>query len=215
MKLTIIYDDRKKSETDLIPDHGFSCYIETNQEVLLFDTGTDGNILLHNMKILKKNPESINKIIISHEHYDHNGGLATILSVIKHATVYRLANELSTETITNIYVDHPLRIADSVYSTGRLSGIPRDEQSLILKGTQGFFVLTGCSHSGIESILKKAGEYGNIIGVIGGFHGCKDFFVMQSLQYIYPCHCTKHKETIKQLYPDRYYPCYIGLSIII
>ncbi len=54
---------------------GFATVVKTSQEVLLFDTGGDSEILLSNMKKLGINPASIRKVVISHIHGDHLGGL--------------------------------------------------------------------------------------------------------------------------------------------
>jgi len=69
MKLTIIYDNEVyKKDIGLKSDWGFSCLIETKDETILFDTGARGELLLSNMEKLRINPESISKIVISHEH---------------------------------------------------------------------------------------------------------------------------------------------------
>ena len=76
MKLTILYDNTIfKVKKGFKSDWGFSCLIETGNKNILFDTGANPQILHNNMKILNVNPSSIDKIIISHEHWDHNGGL--------------------------------------------------------------------------------------------------------------------------------------------
>ena len=213
MKLTIVYDDIKNKGTDVISDHGFSCYIETDQEVILFDTGTDGEILLHNMKNLGKDPKKISKIVISHEHQDHSGGLPELLEETGSVTVYRIGNEKSTDSVHYVQVKEALKISENIWSTGRLPGEPRDEQSLILKGSQGFFVLAGCSHSGVENILQAAKNHGDIVGLIGGFHGFDTFSVLDGLEVIYPCHCTVHKQKIRRLYPNNSRDCSVGTSI--
>ena len=45
---------------------------------MLFDTGGNGSILHHNLKQLGIKPKQITKVIISHNHHDHSGGLKTI-----------------------------------------------------------------------------------------------------------------------------------------
>ena len=53
MKLTIVYDNVVyKKDIGLKSDWGFSCLIETEDETVLFDTGTEGDILLNNMERL-------------------------------------------------------------------------------------------------------------------------------------------------------------------
>jgi len=91
MKLTIVYDnDVYKKDIGLKSDWGFSCLIETGEETILFDTGAKGRLLLYNMKKLDIDPSSINKIVISHEHWDHNGGLESLIAFVVDAELYRL-----------------------------------------------------------------------------------------------------------------------------
>ncbi|QTA92629.1 Beta-lactamase domain-containing protein [Desulfonema magnum] len=75
MKMTItILAENTVSKSGLIGEHGFSVLIERGDEKYLFDT-SPGASLPHNIKRLDKNLNGLNKIIISHGHYDHTGGL--------------------------------------------------------------------------------------------------------------------------------------------
>ncbi len=213
MKVTVLYDDRSSKDEDVISDHGFSCYIETKKHVVLFDTGTNADILLHNMKVLGKDPQRISQIVISHEHYDHNGGLSTVLDYCKDVTIYRLGKVSSEEN--TVQVEKPVQICDHIYSTGRLPGSPKDEQSLVLQTKKGAWVLVGCSHSGVEHILRVASRWGRVIGLIGGFHGFSDFSVLDSIDIVYPCHCTVHKQNIHDLFPEKSIRCRVGTMISI
>lgn len=213
MKLTVVYDDEVYNENPGTADHGFSCFIETPDETILFDTGTNGDLLLQNMKLLGKKPEKITKIVISHEHYDHNGGLNALLPFLSHPTIYRLEHDQLSSSIHEIIVNDPMKITDTIRSTGRLPGTPVDEQSLLLETTDGIVVLTGCSHSGVGSILRHAQKQGKVTGLIGGFHGFADFEILDSLDFVYPCHCTVFKKDIKNRYPKRAKNCGVGLII--
>ena len=71
MKVTIIYDNTAFEE-DLQSDWGFSALIEVeNIPKILFDTGTNGAILLSNMKKLEIDPTPIEEVFIFHSHFDH------------------------------------------------------------------------------------------------------------------------------------------------
>ncbi|MES0446909.1 MAG: MBL fold metallo-hydrolase, partial [Desulfobacterales bacterium] len=75
MKTVItILADNCVSRAGLIGEHGFSALIEKGDEKFLFDTGP-GMSLPHNTKKLEKDLRHLDKIIISHGHYDHTGGL--------------------------------------------------------------------------------------------------------------------------------------------
>ena len=49
--------------------------IDTGKDKILFDTGTDANILTERLAELNIKPEDINYICITHMHFDHIGGL--------------------------------------------------------------------------------------------------------------------------------------------
>jgi 7,8-dihydropterin-6-yl-methyl-4-(beta-D-ribofuranosyl)aminobenzene 5'-phosphate synthase len=204
MKLTIVYDNEVyKKGIGLKSDWGFSCLIETEDVTILFDTGTRGNILLNNMKKLDMDPSKIDKIVISHEHGDHNGGLKTLVPFVDDVELYRLKTQSPSANMHPLSVEHPQKIAVDVYTTGRLKGSV-DEQSLILRGKKVTYVIVGCSHPGVEKILNTAKLYGDIKGLVGGLHGFDNFSILEELDFICPCHCTQHKRDLKELYPKSY-----------
>ena len=61
----------------LAGEHGLAFLIE-GKKTTLFDTG-QGVALINNLKIMGKDIDSIDRIIISHGHYDHTGGLMPFL----------------------------------------------------------------------------------------------------------------------------------------
>jgi 7,8-dihydropterin-6-yl-methyl-4-(beta-D-ribofuranosyl)aminobenzene 5'-phosphate synthase len=173
MKITVIYDNCLV-KTGLEASWGFSALIETeNEPPILFDTGANGAILLHNMKRLGIDPTRIGTIVISHHHYDHTGGMADVLEINNHVVIYAPASislRLPGENV--IQVSQPVQISDAIFSTGELRGI---EQALAINISKGIVVVTGCSHPGVGEILDVASCYGKIYGIIGGFHGFHDF----------------------------------------
>jgi len=215
MKIIIVYDNQVyKKGIGLKSDWGFSCIIKTNLDTILFDTGANGKILLNNMNKLDIDPKSISKIIISHEHHDHNGGLKSLIPYLKNIELYRLSIGTSYKSMNISIPEIPKKISEKVWTTGRIKGLT-DEQSLVLEGIKGWYILTGCSHPGLEKILQIAKEISNdnIIGVIGGFHGFNKFSVIENLNYICPCHCTAHKDDLKKSFPTSTYNCGAGKTI--
>jgi 7,8-dihydropterin-6-yl-methyl-4-(beta-D-ribofuranosyl)aminobenzene 5'-phosphate synthase len=211
MKVTVVYDNEAGSAA-LRKGHGFSALIEDGGvPPLLFDTGADGPALLHNMKELDMDPRDISIIVISHAHDDHTGGLSEILSINGVAELYlpsSFKKAFPERKVTE--VKGPVQIRENIFSTGELEGV---EQSLALKTAKGVFVLTGCAHPGMESILTAAARFGELYGIAGGFHGFHDFKLFEDLSVIYPCHCTKYKQEIRDLFRDRSVECGVG-SII-
>ena len=207
MRLTIIYDNEVyKKGIDLKSDWGFSCLIETKDETVLFDTGAIGDILLSNMKRLSVDPRNISKIAISHEHRDHNGGLKTLGPLVGDVELYRLAKKNPCEKMHLISAEETQKITEGIYTTGRIKGL-QDEQSLVLKGEKGWYVLVGCSHPGVEKILDVAKQYGRVVGLVGGLHDFNNFSILERLGFICICHCTRYKKKIQMLFPRT---CVVG-----
>lgn len=211
VKITIVYDNEVKKQ-GLKAGWGFSSLIETkNAPPILFDTGADSATLLHNMRELGIDPKGIGIIVISHAHGDHTGGLWGILEVNKDAEIYVLASLRGTipgRKVTR--VTGPLQISEEVFSTGELKGI---EQSLALKADKGILIVVGCSHPGVGEIIDAASRWGKVYGIIGGFHGFREFDRLVGLSLICPCHCTQYKSEIKRLFPDKCLECGAGLVI--
>jgi len=215
MKLTIIYDNELyKRDIGLQSDWGFACLIESKHDNILFDTGQNGKILLNNMKKLNIDPSSIDKIVISHNHRDHTGGLKSLASYVNDIDLYQLGYKKSFKKMRLPNAENPKEICNNIWITGRVKGLV-DEQSLVLKGEIGWLVLTGCSHPGVEKIVQRAEKivYGNIVGIVGGFHGFNRFSVIKDLDYICPCHCTAHKQDIKRAFPNVTFDCGVGKFI--
>jgi 7,8-dihydropterin-6-yl-methyl-4-(beta-D-ribofuranosyl)aminobenzene 5'-phosphate synthase len=78
-RITILCDNTVGALNGTLGEHGFSALIEpTGRESLLFDTG-QGATLLHNAQRMNRDLTRIQKVTISHGHYDHAGGLLPLL----------------------------------------------------------------------------------------------------------------------------------------
>lgn len=211
MKITIVYDNCT-TKRSLETGWGFSCLVETEGGApILFDTGADGATLFHNMEELGINPSDIGTIVISHAHGDHTGGLRDILEVNRDAEIYVPASfraRIRGRKITP--VRQPIRISENVFSTGELKGV---EQSLALETDKGIVAVVGCSHPGVDTILNADAEFGEVYGIVGGFHGFSDFDRLRGLSLICPCHCTQYKSELRQLFPEQYIACGAGLEL--
>jgi 7,8-dihydropterin-6-yl-methyl-4-(beta-D-ribofuranosyl)aminobenzene 5'-phosphate synthase len=163
------------------------------------------------MKELGIDAQRIGIIVISHAHGDHTGGLRGMLEVNKEAEIFLPASFWGTipgRTVTP--VAQPLQISEGVFSTGELRGI---EQSLAIKTGKGVLVVVGCSHPGLGEIMDMASRFGEVYGVIGGFHGFRDFSRLNGLSLIGPCHCTQYKSKILELFPQQCVRCGAGLVL--
>jgi 7,8-dihydropterin-6-yl-methyl-4-(beta-D-ribofuranosyl)aminobenzene 5'-phosphate synthase len=216
LKLTVIYDN--KASQDFTESWGFSVLVETDSESLLFDTGWDGPLLLENLRKLNINPLDIKKLIISHQHWDHIGGIPEVLQANPGLTVYvpvsfseNLKKELK-KRATLIEVKDSMEISQGVRSTGEL-GNKIKEQALILDTGNGSYVLTGCAHPGLAAILDTALHYGKVKGIFGGFHDSEDFERLKGLELIAAGHCTVHIEKIRELFPSEFIEVEVGLCL--
>ena len=201
MRATIVYDNTS-SRQELQADWGFACYIETADSRILFDTGARGNILLANLRQLGIEPVDVDEIFISHDHWDHTGGLAAFLEQNRDVKIY-LPQALSEpvqarEVICNAPAT---QIGAGVYTTGVLEEI---EQSLVVKTSRGLLLFAGCSHPSMSKILTAASQYGKLYGIIGGLHGFDNYDLLADLLLICPTHCTQHQNEIKAIYPQQY-----------
>ncbi|MFW6150545.1 MAG: MBL fold metallo-hydrolase [Chloroflexota bacterium] len=212
MKITVIYDNETK-EPSLRANWGFAALVEeSGVPTVLFDTGADGPTLLHNMEQLRIDPQRIDSIVISHSHWDHTGGLDAVLDRNEKADVYvpgSVGGRVVGRSVTSVG-PRPATICDRVHSTGELEGI---EQALALDTSNGIFVLTGCAHPHMKTILDAAARFGTLYGIAGGFHGFRQFDLFDGLSLIYPCHCTQHKQDILDRFPEKAHSCGAGLVI--
>ena len=202
MKVTIITDNTVWIK-GLKSEWGFSCLIEAeNTPKILFDTGASGTALLHNMEKLHIEPKEIECVFISHDHWDHTGGLSNFLKINNKVKIY-LPEHFSSKPDTTdfIRVKESMEIYKDVFSTGELLDI---EQSLVIKLANGIVVITGCSHPGIGNILKSAKRFGKPIALIGGLHGFREFDIIKDLDLVCAAHCTQYKKEIKALYPEKF-----------
>ena len=189
-------------------DWGFSCFIEEKR--ILFDTGARKKILLENMKRMGIDAKEIYAVVLSHNHWDHIGGLPAL----KNVDVYvpkSFSNEIKKYDVIVHEVSKAEKIFDGVFTTGEI-GTAIKEQSLIIKGSKGNIVLTGCAHPGLDEIVKKASKFGKIYAIIGGFHGFDVMEVIADIPFIAPCHCSSHKK-MKKFFGDRCIECKAGKTI--
>ncbi len=187
---------------------GFSCVIRLPGRTILFDTGGKGNVLLDNMEAMGVEMASIDIVFLSHEHWDHIGGLRDFLEQNNEVTMYSPASFgdeyreiLSEFGLEPVDVTEPVEICPGVWSTGEMGGMIK-EQSLVIHTDRGPVVVTGCAHPGIAPITKKACEIvtGAPLLVMGGFHlgrtGDEEVLriisVLENLgvRYVSPSHCT-------------------------
>ena len=81
-RITILCDNSVGPISGTLGEHGFAALIEPSDGLpLLFDTG-QGLTLLHNAGRMNRDLSQVERIVLSHGHYDHTGGLLTLLDTI-------------------------------------------------------------------------------------------------------------------------------------
>src|SRR5512136_210263 len=78
LRVAILCENGVGPFSGTLGEHGFAALVETEKSVLLFDTG-QGDTLLHNAVRMNKNLHTVDKVALSHGHYDHTGGLLPLL----------------------------------------------------------------------------------------------------------------------------------------
>jgi 7,8-dihydropterin-6-yl-methyl-4-(beta-D-ribofuranosyl)aminobenzene 5'-phosphate synthase len=206
LTVTILYNNIP-SDPRLKTDWGFSALVERGEEVLLFDTGGNGAILMENIGVLGVDPARVRHVVISHAHSDHTGGLDSFLDSASKPAVF-LLSEFGTSFLqsvrrrTEVIEAAPgMQIAEAILTTGNVGGsIP--EQSLAIRTKKGLVVITGCAHPGIVRVVEQAAGLAGegVYLVLGGFHLAdmndaqissilRDFRRL-GVQKVAPSHCT-------------------------
>jgi 7,8-dihydropterin-6-yl-methyl-4-(beta-D-ribofuranosyl)aminobenzene 5'-phosphate synthase len=223
-KITLIsiYDNYQVNP-ELETAWGFGCIIDTSKEQILFDTGGDSQILLFNLKKMNITPKSINKVVISHIHGDHIGGLGGFLKENNNVTVFALKSfpDSIRKMIKNkggkfVDISGAIEISDSIFTTGELHGPPK-EQSLIINSKRGLVVITGCAHPGVVNIVKEAKDLmkKEVYLVVGGFHHPSMAVVKKfrelGVKKVAPSHCTG--DSVREAFKEEYKEDFIEYGV--
>ena len=128
----------------------FSALYESDKESILFDTGFHEDTVLHNAKVLNKDLSKVEKVILSHFHSDHTGGL------IKLRKTYKPFNK---NAFKNVYVTKGF-FAQRYTASGDLVGPGNySDANKFKKDAEGeginFIILD--SHAGIAKDLYATG----------------------------------------------------------
>ncbi len=83
--IRIVVDNR--AAHGFVAEHGFSLWIEADQRTILFDTGNK-DALSANLQKLGLDLSALSDLVLSHGHYDHAGGVETVLTIRRDIQVY-------------------------------------------------------------------------------------------------------------------------------
>ncbi len=193
MKIAVLCNDEAKE--GFLSEHGLSLLID---EETLFDTGTT-TVAVSNAEKLGIDLGKVKRVIISHGHYDHGGGLVKVLEQTGKIDVYLHKKALlpkysgsrfagfpyaweTVEKMANVHLIEGDTEIDGFYV---LNDVKTEEKNIdkafLVNGKHDLFedelnlytrgtLITGCAHRGIDNILKAAEKGYEVRNVIGGFH---------------------------------------------
>ena len=232
-RLTIVYDNR--AVEPFKADWGFSALIELEEQTILFDTGAKPEILEHNLKCADFSVDEVDAVFISHNHWDHVGGLPLVIEkgghfelYIPEPDCYEYEDKLP-EKVVCVPVAAPTYLTERAISTGIMPTgleLPEYEQALIITTQMGPVLVVGCSHPGIVEVAKRAvsivGE--TLFLTVGGFHLYKSTReeieeVVRELsrftRFVAPCHCTGELgiEVFAEVFGDNFIDAKAGVEI--
>lgn len=85
VRITVLVENSVHRQ-GLVAEHGLCFHVECGEHSLLFDTGQT-ELALINAESLKLPLDRVEAIVLSHGHYDHTGGVPTMLGVAPGARV--------------------------------------------------------------------------------------------------------------------------------
>ncbi|WP_297517940.1 MBL fold metallo-hydrolase [Thermococcus sp.] len=161
MKVTVVYENHAGFKKGLLGGYGFSALVEHGGTRVLVDTGTDGEVLMKNMRFLGIDLDSIDYIFLTHGHYDHTGGLKTFLQtrskpvpVVGHPEIFRRRialkpyhrnigipfgrDELEALGAEFILDEKPFQFAPGFWSSGEINRITWDRAVGYVEENGGF-----------------------------------------------------------------------------
>jgi 7,8-dihydropterin-6-yl-methyl-4-(beta-D-ribofuranosyl)aminobenzene 5'-phosphate synthase len=205
--LTILYDNNPYEES-CMTEWGFSCLVELEDKTILFDTGGNPEVFAHNIEALGVDVTEIDCIVLSHEHWDHVGGIDVVLDANPDVSVYlpetfpyHIKSNIRVKGAEVVETSNATVICEGVATTRVLDANP-DEQALIINTENGLILVTGCSHPGVENLARDALNLtgGEIYLAVGGYHlrgatraqldGLVEEMKELGVEKIAPTHCS-------------------------
>lgn len=78
MKVTVLVENTVGVPLGLLSEWGLSMLLDFGDERILFDTGEQGSVI-PNAQALGLDLKQVDRVVLSHGHYDHTGGLLKLL----------------------------------------------------------------------------------------------------------------------------------------
>lgn len=150
LRITTLVENSPGEHKSLVNEHGLSFHIDNGGNPLIFDTG-QSDALVRNAARLRVDLSDVRRVVLSHGHFDHSGGLRFLAAQtrrfdvvtgegffldkygVKGVTREFLGNDFDAEwladnDIAQITVDEPVReVAPGVYALTDFPRIHPDE----------------------------------------------------------------------------------------
>jgi 7,8-dihydropterin-6-yl-methyl-4-(beta-D-ribofuranosyl)aminobenzene 5'-phosphate synthase len=81
LRITTLVENSPGEHKGLVHEHGLCFHIDTGHDRLLFDTG-QSDALLRNAAKLRVDLAAVGRVVLSHGHYDHTGGLRPLAAQV-------------------------------------------------------------------------------------------------------------------------------------
>ena len=116
--------------------------------------------MMHNLTTAGVDVNDLDMVVVSHNHYDHAGGLQRIRARNPDVPVYLPPNQKF--AVDGEIIEDHLQITPNILVVQARSKVPTagisNDLSVVLRSQSGLYVLSTCSHSGVEQILDRAAQ---------------------------------------------------------
>jgi 7,8-dihydropterin-6-yl-methyl-4-(beta-D-ribofuranosyl)aminobenzene 5'-phosphate synthase len=175
--VTVIYDNYVHRE-GMKADWGYSVVIGGLESTILFDTGAKPDLFRENFAKTGLDAGTIDILAISHEHWDHVGGVSAFVKMktgipvlLPHSVSTPVRAQMAHYGLKPLLVKDAAMICQHLYTSGEFD-CSIAEQALVLDTKNGLVVMTGCSHPGIVRMVREIRQTFNkdVVMLFGGFH---------------------------------------------
>lgn len=131
----------------------------------LFDTGPDSRSIIRNIEALKIPVERIERIVLSHWHADHSGG---ILAFLRHRTAH--TSNATPPCVVDLHPDRPIARGIAPVSAGGkvLARLPDDPSFAEIEDLRGVVEKHADGHAVAEGAVWISGEIPRVTHFEGG-----------------------------------------------
>ncbi|KAF9481515.1 hypothetical protein BDN70DRAFT_876153 [Pholiota conissans] len=166
--------------------HGFAALIETSLDseggkshLTLFDTGPDSLSLVRNIDALAVPIEKIHRVITSHWHSDHTGGLLSFLR-LRRSKMEDISGASRVDCVVDVHPNRPIArgIAPGPSYDNVLCALPPDPTFEVIQQEGGVVEKYSEGHAVAGNTVWVSGEIPRVteyeVGILGGMRWVQD-----------------------------------------